>query len=385
VTVTQTGIGAGQAQDVVLGVDGLLGGIGGTSFSQTASMKIWNVLRYGADPTNARDSTAAIQAAQADQYANGGFVYFPTGTYGTTGLTYQGTGANGAPCDRWIGDGKSRSIIVYTGTAGGTLITAATPTSATFECSFDGLAFNGNNRAALGFDGPTVRNFVFTRCDFGYCTTAAERLYGQRTAAGAIDATHPGDTTFCSHYGCTWHGPGGSTPLWLTGTAGSSRLNSGQCNQNLFVRPYFFGDASAAVTNCAQIDYGTQNGFILPSFQAGASGQNGIKIAWFGNALFQAVCETNPGIGISFTTDGECHDNFVFGLHDGGGNGTLFSDPNKLNHIFGVTGTGSSGVAAGLLQMATGSKVMLPGLPTADPHSVGQVWSNAGVLTVSAG
>jgi hypothetical protein len=29
--------------------------------------------------------------------------------------------------------------------------------------------------------------------------------------------------------------------------------------------------------------------------------------------------------------------------------------------------------------------VMMPGLPTSDPHVVGQVWNNSGVLTVSAG
>lgn len=29
--------------------------------------------------------------------------------------------------------------------------------------------------------------------------------------------------------------------------------------------------------------------------------------------------------------------------------------------------------------------VILPGLPAADPHVVGQLWNNAGALTVSAG
>jgi len=30
-------------------------------------------------------------------------------------------------------------------------------------------------------------------------------------------------------------------------------------------------------------------------------------------------------------------------------------------------------------------KLIVAGLPTADPHVVGQLWSNAGVVTVSAG
>lgn len=32
-----------------------------------------------------------------------------------------------------------------------------------------------------------------------------------------------------------------------------------------------------------------------------------------------------------------------------------------------------------------GGLMMVTGIPTADPHVVGAVWSNAGVLTVSAG
>lgn len=34
---------------------------------------------------------------------------------------------------------------------------------------------------------------------------------------------------------------------------------------------------------------------------------------------------------------------------------------------------------------ATGSVVILSGLPTSDPTVAGQLWSNSGVLTVSAG
>lgn len=33
----------------------------------------------------------------------------------------------------------------------------------------------------------------------------------------------------------------------------------------------------------------------------------------------------------------------------------------------------------------TAGTVIFSGLPTADPHVVGQLWSNSGVLTVSAG
>ena len=33
----------------------------------------------------------------------------------------------------------------------------------------------------------------------------------------------------------------------------------------------------------------------------------------------------------------------------------------------------------------TAGKLVLSGLPTADPHVAGQLWTNSGVLTVSAG
>ena len=44
---------------------------------------------------------------------------------------------------------------------------------------------------------------------------------------------------------------------------------------------------------------------------------------------------------------------------------------------------GASATVANLT--ATGTTVILSGLPVADPNVAGQVWSNAGVLTLSAG
>lgn len=37
------------------------------------------------------------------------------------------------------------------------------------------------------------------------------------------------------------------------------------------------------------------------------------------------------------------------------------------------------------IQDINGAKWMVTGVPTSDPHVVGQVWKNSGVLTVSAG
>lgn len=44
---------------------------------------------------------------------------------------------------------------------------------------------------------------------------------------------------------------------------------------------------------------------------------------------------------------------------------------------------GASATVANLT--ATGSVIILSGLPTANPAVAGQLWSNSGVLTVSAG
>ena len=46
-----------------------------------------------------------------------------------------------------------------------------------------------------------------------------------------------------------------------------------------------------------------------------------------------------------------------------------------------VVEVGDTGVT---LQVGAGN-LAIQGIPTADPHSVGAVWSNAGVLTLSAG
>jgi Pectate lyase superfamily protein len=63
-----------------------IGTSGSPIWMNISSNSDWfNVVWYGADPTNAADSTTAIQAAiNACHAANGGIVYFPPGTYKVT-------------------------------------------------------------------------------------------------------------------------------------------------------------------------------------------------------------------------------------------------------------------------------------------------------------
>ena len=79
---------------------------------------------------------------------------------------------------------------------------------------------------------------------------------------------------------------------------------------------------------------------------------------------------------------------------------TTFSGPVRSENGFqtisinGTTGavtvTSTLGAATSVTSVATGTltatgAVILSGLPTADPLVAGQLWSNSGVLTVSAG
>ena len=50
-----------------------------------------------------------------------------------------------------------------------------------------------------------------------------------------------------------------------------------------------------------------------------------------------------------------------------------------------VTVTSTFGAATSITDLTAAGIVKFTGLPTADPHVVGELWSNSGVLTVSAG
>lgn len=50
-----------------------------------------------------------------------------------------------------------------------------------------------------------------------------------------------------------------------------------------------------------------------------------------------------------------------------------------------VTTTATFGAATTVNDLTVADVVIFSGLPTSDPAVVGQLWSNAGVLTVSAG
>lgn len=64
---------------------------------------------------------------------------------------------------------------------------------------------------------------------------------------------------------------------------------------------------------------------------------------------------------------------------------TTFSGPVKSNNGFEGNVTGNVTGAVDATTLSASGVVTLSGLPTSDPTVAGQLWNNAGVLTVSAG
>lgn len=64
---------------------------------------------------------------------------------------------------------------------------------------------------------------------------------------------------------------------------------------------------------------------------------------------------------------------------------STFSGPVKSNNGFEGNVTGDVTGAVDATTLSASGVVTLSGLPTSDPTVAGQLWNNAGVLTVSAG
>jgi hypothetical protein len=98
---------------------------------------------YRADPTGVADSTSAFTAAIAALSSTGGWVYAPSGNYKISStLTFNQLG-------RLRGDGKSNTILNYTGT--GPCVSAVNTvavTAADSPCGFEGFSIDGSAAAA---------------------------------------------------------------------------------------------------------------------------------------------------------------------------------------------------------------------------------------------
>lgn len=106
---------------------------------------------FGAVGNGVADDTAEIQAAiDAAFAAGGGVVYLGDGHYKVTGLTLPSRvslrGNNGGA------QAPTKTRITYSGTAGGKLITPATPTGNTINWNLAGIYFDGGGLAAVVLD-----------------------------------------------------------------------------------------------------------------------------------------------------------------------------------------------------------------------------------------
>ena len=146
-----------------------------------------NVLDFGADPTGASNSTAAIQAA-IDSVTNG-TVYFPNGTYSIN--TTLEIDANTKISLNLVGNGLA-SKLQYDGTTGGIPLVYYYGGSNSAFSKIEGLQFLNNYRTgdttlnnvigvrigkkdAAAIDGSNgTCNVTFTKNQFQYCDTPIE-------------------------------------------------------------------------------------------------------------------------------------------------------------------------------------------------------------------
>lgn len=266
--------------------------------------RLFNVKDYGAVCNGTTDDTTAQDAAITAMRASGGVVYFPGFSKRTTKLQVQ-TG------DRFAGAGYRVSGINFTLT--GAAIEPANTAAFTDFGSFEDMALTGDStNSTIGFFGKSCREWLFREVEMNGFTQNCVNLYGQRNADGTIGGSNPGDATYNRFF--QLRALSGTNPIKLTGTAGTARIDGGTANMNVFVG----GRAASATAQGLFIDQGTSNVFVRFSF--GPSTNDGVLIKWYSNFFLGCVSENNGGWGFNLSSDAECHDNVIFGLHDGGSN-----------------------------------------------------------------
>ena len=263
-----------------------------------------NVIDYGADPTGATDSRAAIQAAIDATQATGGTVFFPEGSFlinSTTspdgkddGLVIPTTSPNDQT-QRIVLCGSSRSTILKAGNNDMYVIRLSDS-----NCRIENMSINANSKTDIVGIGvvPEDRTQTTTRVDQNYNVLTG--LYISGCKYGLVYSTGPdvgGGDSGCwynvlsdSHvYSCT-------TGILLDASQNSLSSASG-VNRNKFMNVRFGQNMNTGV----QIDDGDTNTFLNCDFEGINDGTSpnaiptAVKIAFQGSSS-GADCNHNTFI-----------------------------------------------------------------------------------------
>lgn len=278
---------------------------GNVNINSRNSTNWFNVVAYGADPTGAVSSTAAVQAAFTDACAVAGTVYYPYGTYDQTSGTIAITSTITVR-----GDSSGGSIILTPTNADGFHITTITPTQsqvAFYDLQFGALVPHVSGAKihtdAVGNFPLIVENclfvshFVGIQMNTNWASTISGNQFLSAVATGTdilIDNTindDQGDNRIAGNV--FWSNgafnirqrAGGGTKIESNKFLGASGfsfyldLQAGKTTNDLFIRGNSF-EGNPTSANIAIVPDGTYATFLIDDNQfLGTAGQSVIYIA----------------------------------------------------------------------------------------------------------
>lgn len=414
-----------------------------------ARAPVYNVRDYGATGNGSTDDTTALQAAiNAADAAPSGTVYIPNGSYKITGLIV-GTGntsGNGAVSNvSIVGESELQTQLKYYGSSNGIALqlnrnkyarmerfrlsnlTGSRSTTEGIQTSgpsangtesnghvwrqliVEGFHYGWHTSAGTGATGSTSSEFTLTNCDFSNCDAGIRSFNFNALNINLINCAFSGNTTGVDDY---------TSGVFVYGGAGSGngidfQFNSGgtQAINN------FRSEGSAQFINGVAGTAGF-NIFVSNCLTSGMTltGSYGAAMYFSGRIEINS-CVIDGPIRVSNGAGAYAGDisivnckvkdtrPFYRGGSDGAGMhyrirgvGTYSSDVNSPTEFPNSEGVITSSAYADWVNEPTdgagatlsplkldGTTLSMPNVPTADPHVVGRVWNNSGVLTISAG
>lgn len=368
----------------------------------------YNVLNFGADPTAANDSTAAFVAAvtAANAAGNSNTVIVPSGTYKITDIINLNTGSPtpgsfAYPC-RLQGIGWPTMLITPN---------ASMATFATF-IFWQGLNDYGNPLPALSgikmlytSASPAANGIL---CQGGNRPKISNVVIGNSAGSGPGGHGIMMATTFdngwiegAELYRCQVNHAGKYSFYWVNGNFQQVFITESGMH---WCSSRFPGIGALALVqnnlNGSNFKIGDFKVYSCELDCSGGSSVNGVDIiqnSSIGGDIIESIRFQDTTIEDAFNAS---HSGHAVGFP---GAGTASIGPIKLDNVthygFSQGAIDTSKISQGLYDIDTtpdgdirklsslqiDGTVNMPGLPTSDPHVVGRLWRNSGVLTVSAG